>query len=214
MAAEFDSKIVISTINVVLPDGWHPWQTKTAALSDQSSAEDSDSANGEQMCCASQTPDLETLIVNAAHTLTPGAYLIQIHTFPQSSYCKLTASRVNPHVEMPCYYSSYLAVEPIKALVRTYSEVPEEALFINVHQLNEISMAREIATLQRVIKLIDSWSDIAHIQSLDIFKDLINQLRGGLRVRTETNYLLMHMTPSTFLGPNGFRKHLGTASGI
>jgi hypothetical protein len=98
------------------------------------------------------------LVIENAQTsvdLKAGAHLVKVHRIPTTSACLVFAFRVNPYVEMECYYSQYLSLDVLRASVRTYSEVPEEALFINVHQTNEIAMTREIETLQRLILLID-----------------------------------------------------------
>jgi hypothetical protein len=44
------------------------------------------------------------------------------------------------HKKRACYYSEYIAVEELISLMRNYTDIVEEKLFIRVHQLNEIAM--------------------------------------------------------------------------
>jgi hypothetical protein len=99
---------------------------------------------------------IEMLIVNAEDSpdLKAGACLVKVFTVPNSSECIVIARRVNPHLDEACYYRSYLALDTIWGATRTYSDIPEEALFINVHQVNEIGMHREIEVLQRLIGMV------------------------------------------------------------
>jgi len=77
-------------------------------------------------------------------------------------------------------------------------------------------MRQSIETFPRMVEIVDSWRDMDSINEgqLAKFNLLADQVRLLLKVRTEANYVLMAMCNDAYLGKDGFRWALGSASGV
>lgn len=117
-----------------------------------------------------------------ATSLEPGAYIVDIDIYttqPKASHevlpCSFKVKRIlnaelidiYKHKKRECYYSEYLGVEEMIALMRNRTDYLEEKLFIRVHQINELAMHQTNITLIDMIKIFKQKKVEESIETID-----------------------------------------------